>query len=86
MKNTKDYWDKLVGNYVELRELEVENFDSPSKYSFFMKQKSLYESLYGDFVLKIQGDWDTHWVMMKKVHISLFIKCSNNVFRLPSAI
>lgn len=58
-KNTKTYWENLLGSYVELRELNVNNL-KPSEYSFFLKQKTLWESLYGNFVLTIQADT---WIM-----------------------
>ena len=55
-KGTKSYWETKLDSYVELRELEVNNFSLASEYSFFMKQKILWESLYGDYVLTIQAD------------------------------
>ena len=41
---------------VEFRELDVDNFSNSNLYSDFMKQKSLWESLEGEFVLTIQLD------------------------------
>lgn len=55
-KNKKEYWKSILNNYVEIRELDVDNFNKPSEYSFFMKQKKLWESLYGNYVLTIQTD------------------------------
>lgn len=55
-KDKKDYWTHLLGDYVELRELEVDNFPEPRLYNDFMKGKGLWESLYGNFVLSIQTD------------------------------
>jgi len=59
-KGTSEYWKDLLDPYVELRELDTTNFESGSEYSFFMKQPTLWESLYGDFVLTIQADT---WIM-----------------------
>jgi hypothetical protein len=55
-KGTRNSWKILNPEVIELRELTVSNFDSAAKYSDFMKQKSLWESLIGDFVLTIQLD------------------------------
>lgn len=52
----KQYWKPLLHNCVEIRELNVDNFHTPSQYSYFMKQPELWESLYGDYVLTIQTD------------------------------
>lgn len=58
-QGTAEHWRAVVGPYVELRELEVDNL-TPSEYSWFMKQSSLWESLSGTFVLTIQADtWIT---------------------------
>lgn len=54
-KGTKEYWETVLENYVELRELETNNF-TPSEYSFFMKQRSTWETLQGEYVLTIQAD------------------------------
>lgn len=54
-KGTKEYWEKVLENYVELRELDTNNF-TQSEYSFFMKQKSIWEGLHGEFILTIQTD------------------------------
>lgn len=61
-KNTKKYWEKSDLNKIyELRELDVVNFNTEDLYSDFMKQKKLWESLYGEFVLTMQIDtWITN--------------------------
>jgi hypothetical protein len=59
-KGTREYWKDLVDPYVELRELHTINFETASEYSYFMKQSTLWESLYGEFVLTIQADT---WIM-----------------------
>ena len=74
-KDTKKYWENLLGNYVELRELEVSNF-KPSEYNFFLKQKTLWESLYGDFVLIIQADT---WIMnIEPYNINYFLNLNKS--------
>lgn len=56
-KNTKTYWENSDLNKIyEIRELDVEDFKKPSMYSDFMKQKELWESLAGEFVLTTQLD------------------------------
>jgi hypothetical protein len=54
-RGTTEHWRAVVGPFVELRELEVDNL-TPSEHSFFMKQSSLWESISGTFVLTIQAD------------------------------
>jgi hypothetical protein len=61
-KGTIKYWENTdLNNIYELRELDVENFQSEDLYSDFMKQKKLWESLSGDYVLTAQLDtWITN--------------------------
>ena len=54
--DTISYWRELVHPQTELRELAVDNFPKAWIYSDFMKQKWLWESLRGEFVLTIQAD------------------------------
>ena len=54
--NTILHWRLLVHPQTELRELTVDNFPKAAEYSDFMKQKWLWESLRGEFVLTIQAD------------------------------
>jgi hypothetical protein len=75
-KNTKSYWESKLENYVELRELDVDNFETASKYSFFLKQKDVWESLYGDFVLTIQAD--TMIMSIAPYDINYFIKLNKS--------
>lgn len=56
-KGLKQFWENkldLVKN-IEIRELEVNNFDV-LQYSYFFKQSQLWEMLYGEFVLTFQID------------------------------
>jgi hypothetical protein len=60
-KVTKELWTKILAPYVELRELEVDNFNKPSEYSAFFKTSKLWEDLCGDFILTVQDDtWPTN--------------------------
>ena len=54
-KGLASKWKSLVRDNVELRELEVNNFID-DEYSDFFKSRSLWESLYGDWVLTFQAD------------------------------
>jgi hypothetical protein len=71
-KDLKSFWEeKLESIEIEIRELPVHNFDSSAEYSTFCKQKSLWTSLYGTFVLVFQLDtfikntapYDIHYFM-----------------------
>jgi hypothetical protein len=75
-KDTKSYWESKLEKYVELRELEVHNFDTPGRYSFFLKQKEVWESLYGDFILTIQAD--TMIMSIEPYDINYFIKLNKS--------
>jgi hypothetical protein len=75
-KGTLDYWRDRLNAYVELRELEVDNFNTASEYSFFMKQSALWKSLYGEFVLTIQAD--TWIVNMAPYTIDYFMKLNRS--------
>lgn len=75
-KNKKSYWEPLLDNYVEIRELDVNNFNKPSEHSFFLKQKSLWESLYGDFILTIQTD--TMIMNIEPYNIDYFISLNKS--------
>jgi hypothetical protein len=60
-KGTKESWAKILGPYVELRELNVDNFYRPSEYSAFLKTSKLWEDLCGEFILTVQDDtWPTN--------------------------
>jgi hypothetical protein len=75
-KNTKEHWKNILGNYVELREMDTDNFNSSYEHSFFMKQKNLWESLYGDFVLSIQADT---WIMsIEPYNINYFMNLNKS--------
>jgi len=56
-KDTSQYWrQKGVPDAIELRELDVYNFEHHSEYSDFLKKRELWDSLSGDFVLTAQLD------------------------------
>jgi hypothetical protein len=56
-KDTVSYWrQKGLSDIVELRELDVYNFEHHSEYSDFLKCRKLWESLDGEFVLTAQID------------------------------
>jgi hypothetical protein len=59
-KSFKNTWKSLLPNFIELRELEHDNFINTKLYSDFCKKKELWESLYGKYVLTIQLDT---WIM-----------------------
>lgn len=59
-KSFKNTWKRVLPNFIELRELEHDNFQNINLYSDFCKSKELWESLYGDYVLTIQLD---SWIM-----------------------
>jgi hypothetical protein len=74
------YWrEKGVHPSTELRALSVDNLPKASNYSDFMKQKWLWESLRGEFVLTIQADtWPLdcgepytieHYISLQKSYI-----------------
>lgn len=54
-KGTKEHWEKVLDEYVELRELEINNFNQ-SEYSYFLKQRTTWDSIEGEYVLTIQSD------------------------------
>ena len=56
-KDNASYWRQCdMSLDVELRELDVYNFDHHSEYSDFLKNRNLWESLVGDFILTAQID------------------------------
>jgi hypothetical protein len=55
-KNLKNKMELILDKNIEVRELEVNNFNSLNEYSDFMKNKNLWNSLYGNFVLTFQLD------------------------------
>lgn len=55
-KGFKSLWEGMLQTIdIEIRELEVNNFDA-LEYSYFFKQSKLWKSLYGDYVLTFQTD------------------------------
>jgi len=61
-KGLKEKWVSSLSSTVEIRELDTNNL-SGDQYSDLLKTRSLWESLYGDFVLVFQTD---AWIMNKK--------------------
>lgn len=68
-------WKDLLDVTIEIRELEVNNL-SHEEYSDFFKSRTLWEQLYGNFVLTIQADvWIVgglgidHFIAMDKSYI-----------------
>lgn len=55
-KGLASKWKYLVRENVEIRELEVENFNDGDEHSDFFKRHALWESLYGEWVLSFQAD------------------------------
>ena len=75
-KDLKVYWLPLMEPYVEIRELPVDNFYCSQEHSYFFKQKSLWESLYGEYVLSIQEDT---WILnMEPYTIDYFIQLNKS--------
>lgn len=72
----KNIWINLLPNFIEVRELEHDNFKNTKLYSDFCKKKELWESLYGDFVLTIQLDT---WIMnIDPYNIDFFINLNKS--------
>ena len=76
-KNSKRYWENVLPNFIELRELDVSDFGNTYNHSDFCKKKELWESLYGEFVLTIQVDT---WIMNKNPFTIDFFMKSNKSF------
>ena len=54
-KGLKEQWSELIKVPIEIRELEINNFTA-QEYNTFLKQRNLYESLYGEYILVFQAD------------------------------
>lgn len=75
-KSFKNTWRSLLPNFIELRELEHDNFVNTKLYSDFCKKKELWESLYGKYVLTIQLDT---WIMnLEPYTIDFFISLNKS--------
>jgi hypothetical protein len=74
-KGSSKKWKKCKFDMnIEFRELHTNNFTEPTQYSDFMKQRSLWESLYGDYVLTVQVDtWP-----MNTIPIETFINLNQS--------
>jgi len=58
-KGLKTKWSSKVNRFVEIRELDKNNF-SAKEYSDLLKSKEVWDTLYGEFVLVFQTD---AWIM-----------------------
>ena len=75
-KSFKNTWRSLLPNFIELRELENDNFENTKLYNDFCKKKDLWESLYGEYVLTIQLD---AWIMnIEPYTIDFFISLNKS--------
>ena len=75
-KSTIQYWTNKLGNFIELRPLDVDNFPNPNEYNDFFKTRGLWTSLTGGFVLTIQADtWITN---TKPYDIDFFINLNKS--------
>jgi hypothetical protein len=70
-KSLKSKMAEHLNPEVEVRELEVDNFNHLDEYSDFMKRKVVWESLYGNFVLTFQ--FDTYIINQPPYTIQHFI-------------
>lgn len=70
-KSLKSKMAEHLNPEVEVRELDVSNFNSLDEYSDFMKRRDLWESLYGNFVLTFQ--FDTYIINQPPYTIQHFI-------------
>lgn len=69
--NLAGKWSELLNKTIEIRELDVTNFNTDDEYSDFVKQKELWESLYGEYVLIFQSDT---WILSQEPYnIDFFI-------------
>ena len=75
-KNLKNKMELLLDKRVEVRELNIINFDSLNKYSDFMKQRDLWSSLYGEFVLTFQ--LDTYIFNKSPYNINYFVSMNKS--------
>jgi len=73
-KSSVDYWSSRLDSSIELRPLPVDNFTSSDSYNDFMKSKSLWESLTGEYVLTLQADC---W-LLNKVPLATFLRLNKS--------
>ena len=74
-KGLKQKWNEILEDVI-IRELDVENFNTANEYSDFMKQKTLWENLYGEYVLTFQ--LDTYIKNEKPYDINYFIRLNQS--------
>jgi hypothetical protein len=80
-KGTKSYWEEALNNDIsetgiDIRELPVTDFPDPRIYNDFLKEKTIWESVEGDYVLTIQSDT---WIMKHpKYTIDFFINLNKS--------
>jgi hypothetical protein len=71
-KDLSSYWRKLLPSCIDIRELEVTNFDKPEYYSDFCKSSKLWNSIEGSYALIIQADT---WIVESSMYtIDYFIQ------------
>jgi len=75
-KSFKNKWKSLLPNFIEIRELEHDDFKDTKLYSDFCKKKKLWESLYGEYILTVQLDT---WIMnYNPYNINFFINLNKS--------
>ena len=75
-KSFETIWKDMLPNFIEIIPLEHDNFENTKLYSDFCKKKGLWDSLYGEYILKIQNDT---WIMNKQPYdISYFINLNKS--------
>jgi hypothetical protein len=75
-KSCYTYWKNILPNFIEIRQLQVDNFSRSELYNDFCKNIELWRSLYGEYVLTIQAD---SWIMNKPPYdINYFLKLNKS--------
>ncbi len=77
-KGDQEYWEERLPDEwdIEIRELDVNNYDTEPKYSAFMKRRELWDSLYGEYVLSIQTD--SFVVSIEPYNIDFFLRLNKS--------
>lgn len=75
-KSCYSYWQRILPNFIEIRQLQVDNFPKSELYNDFCKNIELWSSLYGEYILTIQAD---SWIMNKPPYdINYFLKLNKS--------
>lgn len=72
-----DKWTEILPPIVEIRPLDTDNFGDTRLYSDFCKTASLWESLFGEFVLTIQLDC---WILSQSIFNIDFFTAKNKSY------